>query len=258
MLTLSRGDDLLILAPEHGGAIVGWTRRGTHLLRHPSPEAVLLGQPGAMGCFPLVPFCNRIAYRRFTWAGRTYELAANFGDHPHAIHGVGWQRPMAGRERDLPTARYFRCITTRISRLAVRVRGAAYLPSDRARADDRDGSDQSSFGDRPDGTGSPPLFSARHRCVDRIPGGWRVAEPRRASRDLRADPGSGWNHTEGRAVDREPLDNCFTGWHGDARLPGMRIESGPCATCRSSRPPARISFVLNRSVMCLTRSTAPS
>jgi galactose mutarotase-like enzyme len=93
MLQLSRGDDSLILAPEFGGSIVGWTRRGTQMFRRASPEAVMLGRPNAMGCFPQVPFCNRIAWRRFNWAGQTYELAANFGDRPHAIHGVGWQRP---------------------------------------------------------------------------------------------------------------------------------------------------------------------
>src|SRR5204862_4701005 len=36
--------------------------------------------------------------------GRTYELARNFGDHPHAIHGVGWQRPWTMRWRDANSA----------------------------------------------------------------------------------------------------------------------------------------------------------
>jgi aldose 1-epimerase len=39
-----------------------------------------------------VPYSNRIRDARLAFAGRTYELARNFGDHPHAIHGVGWQR----------------------------------------------------------------------------------------------------------------------------------------------------------------------
>ncbi len=93
MIQLARGGDSLILAPECGGAIVGWTRDGRHLLRRPSPESVLGGHPGAMGLFPLVPYCNRIGHRRFTWNGHSIELAANFGDHAHAIHGLGWQRP---------------------------------------------------------------------------------------------------------------------------------------------------------------------
>src|SRR5882757_74109 len=36
-----------------------------------------------------------------------------------------------------------------------------------------------------------------------------------------------WDHTSGRAVDREMLDNCFTGWNGQATLPGMRIHADP-------------------------------
>src|SRR5438105_598341 len=91
MVQLTRGDDSLVVAPEYGGAIVGWTRGGAHLFRRPTPEAVLLGRPGGMGCFPLVPFCNRIAKARFAVAGQAHELAANFGDHIHAIHGSGWQ-----------------------------------------------------------------------------------------------------------------------------------------------------------------------
>src|SRR6185312_9172569 len=29
-----------------------------------------------------------------------------------------------------------------------------------------------------------------------------------------------WNHASGRPVAGEPLDNCFTGWRGVARIPG--------------------------------------
>ena len=49
------------------------------------------GKVGGLAGFPLLPFCNRIAYGRFRWQGRDYQLARNFGDHPHTIHGVGWQ-----------------------------------------------------------------------------------------------------------------------------------------------------------------------
>jgi hypothetical protein len=44
-------------------------------------------------CYPLVPYSNRIANARLAVSGRVLELARNFGEHPHAIHGVGWQRP---------------------------------------------------------------------------------------------------------------------------------------------------------------------
>jgi hypothetical protein len=47
MLGLARGDDAIVVVPEHGAAIVGWSQGGTDLSRHPSSEAVLPGQPHA-------------------------------------------------------------------------------------------------------------------------------------------------------------------------------------------------------------------
>src|SRR6185312_732531 len=91
MLMLRAGESSVVVAPEHGGSIVGWMHGRTPLLRRPAPDAIVSGDVRGFGCFPLVPFCNRIAHGRFAWQGRTYQLDRNFGDHPHAIHGVGWQ-----------------------------------------------------------------------------------------------------------------------------------------------------------------------
>ena len=93
MITLRAGDSSVVIAPEIGGAMVGWLLGDRHVLRGPDPEALLRRQVRGLSGFPLVPFSNRIAYGRFTWEGQTYQLARNFGDHPHTIHGVGWQSP---------------------------------------------------------------------------------------------------------------------------------------------------------------------
>ena len=80
------------IAPELGGAIVAFTAGGQPILR-PTPESALADRNvRATSCYPLVPYSNRIANARLSFAGREYALARNFGDHPHAIHGVGWQR----------------------------------------------------------------------------------------------------------------------------------------------------------------------
>jgi len=80
------------IAPEVGGAIVAFAWRGRPILR-PTPESALADlNVRATSCYPLVPYSNRIADARLSFAGTEYALARNFGDHPHAIHGVGWQR----------------------------------------------------------------------------------------------------------------------------------------------------------------------
>ena len=48
--------------------------------------------PLQSACFPLLPYANRIALGRFPFHGETYQLPRNFGDHPHSLHGLGWQR----------------------------------------------------------------------------------------------------------------------------------------------------------------------
>jgi aldose 1-epimerase len=49
--------------------------------------------PLAASSFPLIPYSNRIKNGHFHFRGQAYQLPLNFGDHPHSIHGVGWQMP---------------------------------------------------------------------------------------------------------------------------------------------------------------------
>ncbi len=82
-----------MLAPGTGGAVARFTVAGHDVLR-PAPEsAVAFGDVRAMASYPLVPWSNRIAHASLAWDGRTHGLARNFGDHPHSLHGAGWQRP---------------------------------------------------------------------------------------------------------------------------------------------------------------------
>jgi aldose 1-epimerase len=93
MLELSAGQLRLTLDPETGGAIAAFTRAGVPLLR-PVADPRLAAQHGrAVAGYPLIPFANRVAWGRFEWAGISHQLALNFGDHPHTIHGNAWMRP---------------------------------------------------------------------------------------------------------------------------------------------------------------------
>ena len=82
----------LVICPELGGSIGNWSRHGTPLFRHTSPEVLAGDSSRALACFPLIPFSNRIAWGRFSFGGESFQLDRNFGDHPHTIHGNAWQR----------------------------------------------------------------------------------------------------------------------------------------------------------------------
>lgn len=89
-LELRAGALRLALRPDLGGCIAGLWRDELPVLR--STEAAALTASRASGCYPLVPYSNRLGYRRFKWLGKEHTTAANFDDSPHSVHGVAWQR----------------------------------------------------------------------------------------------------------------------------------------------------------------------
>lgn len=82
------------LVPATGGGIArfDWmcgTRR-VPLFRAAADGAI--AEPNALGCYPLLPFSNRIGRGRFEFEGRTVKLAPNRKGERLPIHGSGWQR----------------------------------------------------------------------------------------------------------------------------------------------------------------------
>src|SRR5262249_15294953 len=96
MLALRSGGAVLDLLPEIGGAIARFAVDGIDVLRPAPPDTRDVLQTG---CFPLVPFANRIAHGVFTFARETVRLPPNFGDHPHPLHGQGWHGAWTVRAR---------------------------------------------------------------------------------------------------------------------------------------------------------------
>lgn len=87
-LVLRAGALEAALSPAAGGSLL-WLRHGGEDVLRPAPEDC--HDPLGMASFPLTPYANRIANGRFGFDGRDYQLPRNFGDHPHSIHGTGWQ-----------------------------------------------------------------------------------------------------------------------------------------------------------------------
>lgn len=85
---LRAGAMRIALRPDLGGCIAGLWHHGVPVLRSTEPEGLAIVRKAAS--YPLVPYSNRIAQGRFAWQGRPYQLALNFDDSPHPLHGVGW------------------------------------------------------------------------------------------------------------------------------------------------------------------------
>jgi aldose 1-epimerase len=89
-IELRAGALRLALRPDLGGCIAGLWHGAEPVLR--STDATELASAHASACFPLVPYSNRLGYRRFRWKGADYGTAPNFEGGPHSLHGVGWRR----------------------------------------------------------------------------------------------------------------------------------------------------------------------
>jgi aldose 1-epimerase len=101
-LVLASGAWRADLLPEAGGLIAGLTCGGVAVLR-PMPEGA--ASPLDAACYPMVPWCNRIAGARFGWDGADVALTPNSAPEPHAIHGHGWQSAW-----DVAEAEAARCV----------------------------------------------------------------------------------------------------------------------------------------------------
>lgn len=227
MLRLQAGQSSVVVAPEIGGALVGWQFGALPVLRRAVPEALLHHQVRGLAGFPLVPFGNRIAYGRFQWQGRDYQLDRNFGDHPHTIHGVGWQsewtveqaadtalvlslahRPVGDKARRWPfafdsTLRF----TLEEDALHVHLQVVNRHP-----------------GTAPAGLGLHPYFprSSYSMLQFRAEGVWLSGDDSLPSRHVSIP--AEWDHSLGCSVGSVALDHCFTGWDGIARLNGKGLR----------------------------------
>lgn len=105
LLTLEQGHLRLTLSPSIGGAIAAFewiSEDGVRaILRkcHSPLEKAL-----DAGCFPLVPYVNRIRGGRFSFRGQTIRLEPNMAGDPSPLHGQGWVNPWTIERKDSKSA----------------------------------------------------------------------------------------------------------------------------------------------------------
>ena len=79
------------ILPEVGGRLHRVRAFGHDLLRTPLDVAKQVSDPFFWGCFPLVPWSNRVPGGRIAFRGRVVDVPCNFGRD--AIHGEASARP---------------------------------------------------------------------------------------------------------------------------------------------------------------------
>ncbi len=206
--------------PEIGGCIAFYRAdiagRKIDFLRPAGAAALAQRDPRLTGCFPLVPFSNRIRAGKFRFAGREIALPANAPTGPHAIHGFGFEA-------------LWRVATRSESRLAIEHRrdGGAWPFSYIARqvfeltsAGLTVTMKVGNLGDEPMplGLGWHPYFprTPRARLVASVKKMWRN-DAETMPIEL-VDPPAGQRLDKGVRLEEFAVDNCFTGWGGRALI----------------------------------------
>lgn len=241
----------LSLRPDLGACIEGLWFHGTPVLRSCAPGALTSVQHSA--CYPLVPFSNRLANAQLHWRGSTYPLANNYPEEPHAIHGLGWQRPWQVQEasdsyallrlqHSADPAWPFAFDATQTLRLEGDTLEMTLSLTNQA------------HGDAPVGLGWHPYFVKRadSQLEFVATGLWNMGRDklpttRSASTGLR------------RACAALDIDNCFDGWAGTARLQDAQLTTRlsasmqclvvytqPRQDCIAIEPVSHVNNAMNR------------
>lgn len=206
----------LALRPDLGGCIAGLWHRETPILR--SVEPVELATAWPSGCYPLVPYSNRIGYARFRWKGHDFTTRPNFGESPHSIHGVGWMRPW---ER----------VSSSAVEVVLRYRHAA--DADWPFAFEA----SQYFTLTPQSLHVEMVVTNLAEVAQPVGLGWHPYFPKRARSRLHIELAERWDgDATGLPVRKvaQPgidagvahlaFDNCFDGWHGAARIRDERFS----------------------------------
>lgn len=234
MLRIGSDESSIVVMPEAGGAILGWLRDGVQVLRCTNPDALMTGSARGMGAFPLVPFCNRIAFGRFTWDGAAHQLDRNFGDHPHTIHGVGWQRRWQVNSASETHAE----MELEHTALGDQVRQWPFPFHATLRYSLKSGRLTVTLAVQNRHSTAVPLGIGLHPYFPRVPGAslrFEASGVWMNGADSLPSEHAGipreWDHSSSLPVGRLHLDNCFTDWNRRARIEGaakgLVIEADP-------------------------------
>ena len=234
-LTLTQGGSRCDLLPQLGGSIGTWMVRGQQMLRPASAAGIEARDPYATAGFPLVPFSNRIADGRFEWNGKPVGLAPNFAPEPHAIHGVGFERPWSVQTqtanavllslRHRPDAAWPWAFEAR-QRITV---GDDSLTLDLSAVNLESHAVPLAFGHH------PYLPRAGARLTFHAQNVWLMGDDGLPIE--RVEPSGKFDFSKGAPVERDDIDHCYCGWSRAAYITwpdqaqALEITASPELSC---------------------------
>lgn len=220
LIQISDGIGVVEIVPEAGGAVASYrwdTPSGPiDWLRSASPEAVSQRDVGNMGCFPLVPYSNRVEKSRFSFDGQDVTLPGTPPTDPHFEHGHGWRAgwTVAEQRPDRLVLRYRHTADAwpwayEAEQAFALSHGALSITLSMRNLSARP---------MPMGFGLHPYFPATPltRITADVGGMWET-DPEVLPTRLVAVPASA-NPAAGLVPAEAPLDTVFTGWSGTARI----------------------------------------
>jgi aldose 1-epimerase len=206
----------LAVRADLGGSIAGFWHRDLPILRSTEPMALAGSRQSA--CYPLVPYSNRIGYRRFRWRGHDHTTERNFDDNPHSVHGVGWQRP-------------WQVVATGANDLGLRLHhpGDAHWPFAFEA--------EQYFSLEPDALEVRLVITNTDPRPQPVGLGWHPYFPKRARSRLHIELTDRWESDATQLPTRRvtqpgidadvqhlAFDHCFDGWRGPARIRDERLS----------------------------------
>ena len=200
----------LALRPDLGGCIAGLWHRDTPILRSSEPDELMSSR--SSGCYPLVPYSNRLGHQHFRWKGQEYTTQPNFGDSPHSVHGVGWIRP-------------WEIVSSSVLEVVLRL----------VHAGDADWpfpfEISQYFALTPDSMSVQMVFTNTGEMPQPVGLGWHPYFPKRPRSRLHIELSDRWDTDASQLPIRKvaqpgldsdvshlDYDNCFEGWKGAARV----------------------------------------
>ena len=217
-ISLASGALRCELNPILGGCVAGLWFGEQQVLR--STPAAELQSVRVAGSYPLVPYSNRIGYRKLHWAGRDYELPQNFAPEAHTIHGVGWERSWMVEESN-PTRAVLSYHHTADAAWPFAFDSRQTFTLSAAALEMQMSITNRAAVAAPAGLGWHPYFakSAGTQLQFAAAGRWEMGADKLPNQRL----ANGGLDTDCKSLD---VDHCFDGWNGSLRLTeaGLRIS----------------------------------